>query len=420
MMQIELQDSGSAITSALTDVAMFKEAVPTPRVVADSSKYLVYSLKNPTSLRILARANNAQGMFKLHKNDVQAAKFVNHKSNVIATSAQDEFFVWFITTEDNIIEAKLYLSLRDKVTIRSFCWFIDSMTGTPEMLVLYGTTAAQLQSSKVISGYGSVPPEVSMKDYALPFDRQVSADAAFTAVGAGGMFAFSTDATSVAVCTARHGNAPPFRPCDGEPLIGLEILQDRPAVLLAAATSFAALWSIDGEPSKLYKITIGGPLVLALSTLNTIALFNNSKDVFLVDVAGKKIQQYTRHSLSYQVPNTQRSVTFNATESGFVSMSDFGSRLSIHTMKRPVAVAPEATNNSSVNQPTAPTTLMPFVDPAVVSASAATTAIAPRINVNAKVFIVKLRRRWICAYRKLHSLNSNSIVPCKTPIKFSL
>ncbi|CUG84899.1 unnamed protein product [Bodo saltans] len=376
-MQVDLKDSGSALPSTLTDVAMFKEQISKTRVVADSQKFLVYSLKNPASLRVLARANNAQGMFKNHKNDVTAAKFVNHKSNVIATASEGEFFVWFITVnESREVETKVYFSLIDTVTVRSFCWFIDSVSATPELLILYGNTAAHLQSSKLISSFGATTPavpEVALKDYALLFDRQVGPDAAFTAVGAGGLFAFATDAVSVAVSTARHGNAPSFRACDGEALIGLEVLQDKPAVLLAACSSFAALWSIDGEPTKLYKINIGSPIVVALSTLNTVALFSNNKEVFLIDVAAKKLQQHTRHALSFQVPAAPQSVTFNASESsGFVSMCDFGTRLSIHTWKRPFS------ENAAPAAPTAAPAAAaktPFVDPAVVSASAMPTTV---------------------------------------------
>lgn len=368
-MQVELQESGNALPTVLTDVAMFKEAVPAPRVVADSSKFIVYSLKNPGSLRVLARSNNAQGTFKAHKSDIQIAKFVNHKSNVIATSATNEFFVWFITVDDGNVETKLYLSLTDKVTIRSFCWFLDTKSETPELLILYGTTAAQLQSSKLITGYGTVAPEVALSDYALPFDRQVGTDAAFTAVGADGMFAFSTDAVSVAVCTARHGNAPAFRACDGEPIIGLEVLQEKPAVLVAACTSFASVWSIDGEPTKLYKLTVGAPILIALSTQNTIALFNNNKEAFLIDIANKKIQQHTRHQLSFQVPSTPRSVSLNATENGFASLCDFSSRLSFHTLKRPGQ--PVAAASPKAPAPAVAAAAVPFVDPAVLSASAA-------------------------------------------------
>lgn len=373
-MEVDLQaTSGVAVAAALTDVAMFKEATSRSRVVADSSKYLVYSLKNPATLRVLARANNAQGTFKNHKNDVDVAKFVNYKSNVIATSAKDEFFVWFITTgDDGSLETKLYFSLTDAITIRSLSWFLDTKSKTPELLVLYGTTAAQFTSSRLITEYQGSPIEVSLARHALPFDRSVTAEASLTTVGADGLFAFSVDATTVAVSTARHGNAPPLRACDGEVLIGLEVLQDKPATMAAACTRFVNVWSIDGEPSRLYKITIGSPITLFLSSQNTIAIFGDNKELFLVDVANKKIQQSTRHSLHYQVPSSLRSVTLSTTETGFASMSDFGSRLSIHTVKRSVVnpMSLASTSGSPAAHAGAPVSPA-MVDPAIVSAAPA-------------------------------------------------
>eukprot|EP00331_Platyophrya_macrostoma_P030805 CAMPEP_0176456940 /NCGR_PEP_ID=MMETSP0127-20121128/31609_1 /TAXON_ID=938130 /ORGANISM="Platyophrya macrostoma, Strain WH" /LENGTH=791 /DNA_ID=CAMNT_0017847039 /DNA_START=6 /DNA_END=2381 /DNA_ORIENTATION=- len=372
-MQIDLCEEGVPVQASVVDVAMFKEPTNRTRVVAESQQFVVYSLKNPATLRVLSRGTGGQGTFKLHKNEVELAKFVNYKSSVIATAAKDEFFVWFINVTGDVVETYKYFSIQDQVTIRSVSWFIDSKSRTPDMLVLYGS-AAQLSSSRIIKDYTrGAEVEVPLKDITIPFEHAVSQDASLTAVGADGVFAFTVDSVSVAACWARRGSST-FRPCDGETLVGLELLNDKPATLAAACDAFVAVWSIEGEPSRLYKLSVGSPIVMLASVLNTFAIFSSNKELYLVDVANKQISNTTRHGLKYQVAGGSRSNVVNATEGGVSCISDFGQRLALHYVKHSftssgVSAAPAPLPPPRSQVPSVAASVQKMVDPAIISAT---------------------------------------------------
>lgn len=354
----------------VADVSMFSAVTEKPRVVADSNKFIVYALKNPAHLRVLNRANNKQCTFKLHKNEVEIAKFVNYRSNVLATASKTELYVSFVaTTPEGEIDTRVYFNINN-VNVRSLCWYLDAKVRAPDMLVIYDTSVAQLSSSSLITAYQEAPVEAKLADIAQPFERTVSTEATLTAVGAD-TFAFAVDASNIVTCTARNSNAPAWRPCDGETVLALEVLQDKPAVLVAACNSFVSVWGVDGEPSKLYKITIDAPILTLLSSQTAFAIFGTNKDVHVVDMdlKKKKIAQNLKFVMELQIQKS--SVTFNATESGFAVIGDFGTRLSIHTMRR---TPPQAT----AAVPAVAAVASPVIDPAIAAAGPALPAAAKR------------------------------------------
>lgn len=331
--------SATALTPTTSEVSLFKEEIASARAVADSQHFIVYSLKKLSNLRVLARPNNLQGTFKNHTTDVTACKFVNYSSNVIASSSAGEFFVWFIKKEsDDTLSTQVYFSIVEPITIRSFSWFLDSKTKFPELLMLYDTTAMQFSSSSLISKYVDTTIKASVAEYGLPFERTIAPNASFTSV-AEGLFAFSVDESSVVVCTARNSNAPAWKPCDGEALIALELLQDnQTSTLVAASASSVSVWRVgDKEPSRTKKIVFGTSIVQLTAAHSTVAVFTDNKQCYFVDLANGSVGAPSKFEMKFAVPREPRALCFNMMNPTLFSLlADVGSRLSITQIPIPV------------------------------------------------------------------------------------
>lgn len=319
-----------------------------PRVVADAHHYIIYSLKNRSTLRLLARSNNLQNIIKLHKKDVTLVKFVNFKSNVVASCGDtDEFFVWFVGKgADDKPEATVYFRLQHTVPlkIRAFAWFVDAATNSPNILMTANDGSHVLNAGTTISRYTNAEVTIGFAEFAKNLERAVSPVAkAFTCVGAEGMLAFNLSSTTVVTCTLRNTNTPAWKPSEGEDLVGLEMLQTRSAVLVAASASSVWVWAVSAEPQLLHKLHFGIGSVFTLAATGTsFAVFTPTKTAYVVDatqsdagssaIAGLVAEKF---QLSKQItPLMSLSPSADTKASSFVITADFGEKLAIVVLKK--------------------------------------------------------------------------------------
>ncbi len=368
------------VPSVDSDVALWKEAAvegALPRVVADAHLYIIYSLKNRAVLRLLARASNQQSTIKLHSSDVSMVKFVNYKSNVVASCGEDDdFFVWFVSKgADDKPDATVYFRLKNasdlSLKIRSFSWFVDPATNSPNILMTVNNGCSVLNCGRTISAYTNAPSTVSFQDSSKSLERTVADGVrAFTCVGADGIFAFNTDSTTVVTCTTRNTNTPAWKPTSGEEIVGLEMLQTRSAVLVAASAACVWVWDVAVEPQPIRRLSFGAAGVRALAAAAlSFAVFTPTKLAYVVEalqpgeaggplVAGLLAEKF---ELSKQVSPQCLSPSVAPGAGSFVITADFGDRLAILVMKK--------TNQVDVLGRSAPFGAAPVASPAAVVTS---------------------------------------------------
>ena len=357
------------------DVALFKDADPgKPRVVADAHLYIIYSLKNRSVLRLLARATNHQNTIKLHQTDVSAVKFVNYKSNVVASCGEDdEFFVWFISKgEGDKPDATVYFRLRGdseaKLKVRAFSWFVDNATNVPNIVMTYNDTCGVLNCGRTISSYTNTAAEITVKEFAKPFDRKVATTGpAFACNGADGLFAFNLDSTTVVTCTAKNTNTPSWKPTSGEAIIAMEVLQGRPPVLVAASASAVWIWDVAAEPNLIRKLSCSQSGVCTLVAAGlTFGIFTPNKVAYVVEMTPEGGFVGEKFELTKQVNALCLSPSVGV--SAFVVTGDFGDRLSIIVLKKESPTDLLGTSASSapaalLASPAQPSTAAPPVSP---------------------------------------------------------
>ena len=158
---------GGAHKPTLSEVARFKDegGSASSKVIADSQRFVVYSLKNPAQLRVLVKSEypTVQVAFKSHTAPVRSAKFVSDLSNICATSSDRELLVWYIDSEgapsaaDGKKTYQIHTYFSAPITTVSLSW-VPIRDRPPNVLILYRQlpedttpcTAAILKSSDLI------------------------------------------------------------------------------------------------------------------------------------------------------------------------------------------------------------------------------------------------------------------------------
>lgn len=318
MSVVDLDSTSVASQSCVhrIDVALFKAEVENKRVMAHSQDYIVYSLKASHLLRIIRRRNNRKGTFRM-ENPICGAQFVNYQSNVLAVASEDTFLVIFVTDEpptdgeeDSELNVQVYFQLKDTVRVQDFRFFINPTLKSPDLFILYGQTAAVLESSKIINQYEDKPLTATLSEHSreLRSIAQPLGPHSVCSVNKTGWFAFVTEPTLAVACTWRNRATPAWQACQGEAIIALSLLEsaeavadNSPASLIAASTAKVCQWRVssEAEPVHLRSFTFSGsPLVTALCSADHIAIFARSKRVAIVHIrdeskTGQEYELYT-------------------------------------------------------------------------------------------------------------------------------
>ncbi|RNF25686.1 putative immunodominant antigen, putative,tc40 antigen-like [Trypanosoma conorhini] len=331
------------------DAATFNEVPEVPRVLADSQFYLAYTMKRRHVLRVVKRSNLLKGCVRAHAKPIHAVKFVNYRSNVAASAGEGEFFVWVVTDETEVgngdpnpaahLTVKVYFKLQDPVTLPCFSFFINAESQRPDLLVLYETQAAILDSSSLIERFDGESLEASLQQNCTTL-RALShpvSENSLCSVGSGGWFTFTTEPTMVAACTLRNRSTPSWACCEGEQVRALHLLDaavaENAAVLVAASTRAVYQWLLTGvaEPSLLRKFVIDGPIVAMESSRETFAVFDDRKQLALVSVQSPSSFVCNYFMMPCQLQ--RRGFCFNRTADGCCVLADMSNRLTIFHLK---------------------------------------------------------------------------------------
>ncbi|TPP53450.1 hypothetical protein CGC20_38445 [Leishmania donovani] len=356
-----------------TMVAIFKEEADIPRVLGESEAFIAYTLKNRRAIRLICRANNERGAFRLHESPVHDLRFVNFHSNVAASASSSDFYVWVAVFErggaghgagdkaaatEGRLTVKPYFKLADKVIINTFHFFINPANNMPDLLVLYGKTAAVLESSKLISD--------------------------------GSWLAFTSEATKVMACTLRNTTTPAWSGCEGDEIVQLSFVgsnaaaagdsaaapaADSSSALLAVSSKTrVCVWKLTGvaEPALLRIFTFGG-IVTMLTSRNAMAIFNDDGKLARVQVRGDDDFDTTVYDMGGAVRPT--SVCYHESTRFATVLVDAVKELDLYQLatntSAPSASSPtstpakEATTAAAAPAPRSSTT--PFADPSIIS-----------------------------------------------------
>lgn len=324
------QGVGKAKLVSPMDVCRFKDDEAGPsKVIADSERFVVYSLKKPQHLRVLVKseAPPLQIAFKNHTTAVRQAKFVNDVSNIIASASDTEIIAWFIrdstitssssgaaagagggpsspteNTGPTRFVATIYFSM--PVCAHGFSW-IPLRDKPPDLLLLFREsltsdtcTAAVLKSSSLILSSGGADsqsaalPDGSLVARASDLNKlaiSLPPTARHTAV-ANPTMVFSFDAEHVVTCTVSNPSTPKWKPC-GElgPIVDLALLPTE--TLCVASASHFFLWDVAGEPRPLQTLALGtmGRCTTVKCQPQSAYLFYGGNDAASSEVAVLKI-----------------------------------------------------------------------------------------------------------------------------------
>ncbi|KAG5509428.1 hypothetical protein JKF63_06738 [Porcisia hertigi] len=305
-----------------TMVAIFKEEADTPRVLGESEAFIAYTLKNRRAIRLICRANNERGAFRMHESPVHDLRFVNFHSNVAASASASDFYVWVAvferggsgngggdgdkpTSTQGSLTVRPYFKLVDRVTINTFHFFINPTSNVPDLLVLYGKTAAVLESSKLISEYSTNMLEAQLSATSrelrqLPHETSLKS---MCTTFSGSWLAFTSETTKVMACTLRNTTTPAWSGCEGDEIIQISFVgsnataagdgvaastaDSKSAMLAVSSKTKVCMWKLTGvaEPALLRTFTFGG-IVTMLTSRNAIAIFNESGKMARVQVHG--------------------------------------------------------------------------------------------------------------------------------------
>ncbi|KAG5483766.1 hypothetical protein LSCM4_04919 [Leishmania orientalis] len=391
-----------------TMVAIFKEEADTPRVLGESEAFIAYTLKNRRAIRLICRANNERGAFRLHESPVHDLRFVNFHSNVAASASSSDFYVWVAVFErggagqgagndkagaaEGRLTVKPYFKLVDNVVINAFHFFINPANNMPDLLVLYGKTAAVLESSKLISEYSTSMLEAKLSAASrelrqLP--RETSLKSMCTTFS-GSWLAFTSEATKVMACTLRNTTTPAWSGCEGDEIVQLSFVGSNAAAAGMSATASAGdsssallavsskakvcLWKLTGvaEPALLRTFTFGS-IVTMLTSRNAMAVFNDDGKVARVQMRGTDDFDTTVYDMGSAVRPT--SVCYHESTRFATVLVDAVRELDLYqlatnttapnTPSSASAPAKEATVAAAAPAPRSKAT--PFVDPSIIS-----------------------------------------------------
>ncbi|PBJ76855.1 putative immunodominant antigen, putative,tc40 antigen-like [Trypanosoma cruzi] len=331
------------------DAATFNEVPEAQRVLADSQFYLAYTMKRRHVLRVVKRSNLLKGTVRAHSKPIHAVKFVNYRSNVAASAGKGEFFVWVVTDETEAsngkpdlaarLTVKVYFKLQDPVTIPCFSFFINAESQRPDLLVLYETQAAILDSSSLIERFDVESLEATLQRNCTTLRTltQPVSENSLCSVGSGGWFTFTTEPTMVAACTLRNRSTPSWACCEGEPVKALHLLdatvEENVSVLVAASTKGVYQWLLTGvaEPNLLRKFVIDGSIVAMESSRETFAVFDDRKQLALVNMHSPHNFTCTHYMMPCQVQ--RNGFCFNRTADGSCVLADMSNRLTIFHLR---------------------------------------------------------------------------------------
>ncbi|GET87122.1 immunodominant antigen, putative [Leishmania tarentolae] len=391
-----------------TMVAIFKEEADTPRVLGESEAFIAYTLKNRRAIRLICRANNERGAFRLHESPVHDLRFVNFHSNVAASASSSDFYVWVAVFErggtghgadvdkaaskEGRLTVKPYFKLADKVVINTFHFFINPANNMPDLLVLYGKTAAVLESSKLISEYSTNMLEAKLSAASREL-RQLPRETSLRSMCttfSGNWLAFTSEATKVMACTLRNTTTPAWSGCEGDEIVQLSFVgsnaaatgdsaaapaADSSSALLAVSSKAkVCVWKLTGvaEPVLLRIFTFGS-IVTMLTSRNAMAIFNADGKLARVQVRGDNDFDTTVYEMGGAVRPT--SVCYHESARFATVLVDAVKVLDLYQLATstasPCALSPtsaaakEATAAAAAPAPRSNTT--PFVDPSIIS-----------------------------------------------------
>ncbi|RNF01498.1 putative immunodominant antigen, putative,tc40 antigen-like [Trypanosoma rangeli] len=331
------------------DAATFNEVPEAQRVLADSQFYLAYTMKRRHVLRVVKRSNLLKGSVRAHSKPIHSVRFVNYRSNVAASAGEGEFFVWVVTDETEVssgdtnpaarLTVKVYFKLRNPVTVPCFSFFINAESQRPDLLVLYETQAAILDSSSLIERFHGDSLEATLQQNCTTLrtlSRPVSENS-LCSVGSGGWFTFTTEPTMVVACTLRNRSTPSWSCCEGEKVTALHLLDttvdENAALLVAASTKAVYQWLLTGmaEPTLLRKFVVDGSIVAVESSRETFAVFNDREQLALVSMQSPNNFICTHYMIPCQVQ--RNGFCFNRTADGCCVLADMSNRLTIFHLK---------------------------------------------------------------------------------------
>ncbi|ESL06813.1 immunodominant antigen [Trypanosoma rangeli SC58] len=331
------------------DAATFNEVPEAQRVLADSQFYLAYTMKRRHVLRVVKRSNLLKGSVRAHSKPIHSVRFVNYRSNVAASAGEGEFFVWVVTDETEVdsgdtnpaarLTVKVYFKLRNPVNVPCFSFFINAESQRPDLLVLYETQAAILDSSSLIERFHGDSLEATLQQNCTTL-RALShpvSENSLCSVGSGGWFTFTTEPTMVAACTLRNRSTPSWSCCEGEKVTALHLLDtavdENAALLVAASTKAVYQWLLTGmaEPSLLRKFVVDGSIVAVESSRETFAVFNDREQLALVSMQSPNNFICTHYMMPCQVQ--RNGFCFNRTADGCCVLADMSNRLTIFHLK---------------------------------------------------------------------------------------
>ncbi|CAJ1987366.1 tc40 antigen-like [Leishmania donovani] len=390
-----------------TMVAIFKEEADIPRVLGESEAFIAYTLKNRRAIRLICRANNERGAFRLHESPVHDLRFVNFHSNVAASASSSDFYVWVAVFErggaghgagdkaaatEGRLTVKPYFKLADKVIINTFHFFINPANNMPDLLVLYGKTAAVLESSKLISEYSTSMLEAKLSAASREL-RQLPQETSLRSMCttfSGSWLAFTSEATKVMACTLRNTTTPAWSGCEGDEIVQLSFVgsnaaaagdsaaapaADSSSALLAVSSKTrVCVWKLTGvaEPALLRIFTFGG-IVTMLTSRNAMAIFNDDGKLARVQVRGDDDFDTTVYDMGGAVRPT--SVCYHESTRFATVLVDAVKELDLYQLatntSAPSASSPtstpakEATTAAAAPAPRSSTT--PFADPSIIS-----------------------------------------------------
>jgi hypothetical protein len=262
---------GAAKKPQTAEVARFKDENATARVVTASQSYVVYSLKNRSSLRVLPRKasqQTTQMAYKKHSADVTGAQFVNNRSNVVASTSAKELMVWYVD-DDNQIHT--YFSFPREVS--AFAW-VPVANSPPDLLVLVKNgathTAGILKASELIvkstkseAGVVGTPDGtlIATDSDMTTLRTDITCDAVF-ATAASPIVAYSVGADSIVTASLGNPHTPAWQPCDGDRVTSLAVLPNE--LLVAACDAAIYVWDVAAEPRALQRFALGPRRCMAL------------------------------------------------------------------------------------------------------------------------------------------------------------
>jgi len=253
------------------EVARFKDENTTARVVTASQSYVVYSLKNRSSLRVLPRKPSQQAnqmSYKKHTANVTAAQFVNNRSNVVASTSENELLVWYVDDENQI---HTYFSFPREVS--AFAW-VPVANSPPDLLVLVKNgsthTAGILKASELIvkatksdsGAVGTPDGNLVATEGDMTVLRTDVAGSAVFASAASPIVAYSVGPDAIVTASLGNPHTPAWQPCDGDNVTALAVLPNE--LLVAVCDAALYVWDVAGEPRALQRIALGPRRCLAL------------------------------------------------------------------------------------------------------------------------------------------------------------